>query len=132
VRLDLDRDLPPVRVDSILIQQVVLNLLRNAVQAIAEKASDRRDVIIETALAEDNLVRVAVCDSGPGVSQDLAARMFDPFVTTKPYGMGMGLAISQTIVARHGGRLWHAPAAAGGSVFQFTVPTTFAESPDGS
>ncbi len=128
----LDTGLPLVIVDPIQIQQVVLNLLRNAVQAVVEVSADQRRVTIWTARTDHDQVVVAVRDNGPGVSQKVVARLFSPFVTTKPYGMGMGLAISHTIVAHHGGRLWHKPEPAGGSVFQFTLPTTFTEGANGS
>lgn len=118
--LDLTPDLPPVLVDRVQIQQVLVNLLRNATEAMGE--SERRDLTLSTALSDEGMVKVSVADTGTGITDELAARLFKPFVTTKPGGMGIGLAISRSIIESHGGRLLMSPNAGGGTVFQFTLP----------
>lgn len=117
--LRLERGLPPVTIDKVQVQQVVLNLIRNAVEALAD--TERRELVIATTRAGDS-VEVAVHDSGPGLSEAVAESLFEPFVTTKPDGIGIGLPISQTIIAAHGGRLWSAPNSLGGVTFRFTLP----------
>jgi two-component system, LuxR family, sensor kinase FixL len=113
----LDVDL--VLADKVQVQQVLLNLMRNAVEAMA--ASPRRDLLLSTALAEGMAV-INVADSGPGIDAEMAAQLFQPFVTTKPHGMGVGLSISRTIVEAHGGRIWTEPNPGGGTIFRFTLP----------
>lgn len=117
--LDLAPGLPDVAVDRLQIQQVVINLVRNAIDAMA--ASPKRELSIRTRPTADG-VEVAVLDSGPGVAPDVEAKLFEPFVTTKADGMGVGLSICRTIVEAHGGRLWHEANPAGGAVFTFTLP----------
>ena len=119
VRLELSSDLPPVLVDRIQIQQVVLNLIRNSVEALA--GSERRELTIRTS-GSDGAVEVAVIDTGPGLAEAVAKQLFQPFVTTKPKGMGLGLSISRSIIDAHGGRLRASAAAGGGVSFQFTLP----------
>jgi signal transduction histidine kinase len=111
--------LPPVLVDRVQIEAVLHNLLANAVDAVKGRA-DARNVRIVTAPDAPGFVRIAVEDNGPGVAGDVAASLFEPFVTTKAKGMGLGLAISRSIVDAHGGRLWHEPRHPG-SAFCFTV-----------
>ena len=120
VSLRLSPDLPDVQVDRVQVQQVLLNLLRNAVEAMENQAT--RDLTVTAQMDVDG-VRISVADSGPGVPPEIAAQLFQPFVTTKPDGMGIGLSVCRTIVEAHGGRLWTEAAPAGGTVFQFTVPT---------
>ncbi|MGE0096050.1 MAG: ATP-binding protein [Alphaproteobacteria bacterium] len=119
--LDLAPGLPDVAVDRLQIQQVVINLVRNAIDAMA--ASSRRELSIRTRPAPDGGVEVAVIDSGPGLAPEIEGRLFEPFVTTKADGMGVGLSICRTIVEAHGGRLWHEVNPSGGAVFAFTLPT---------
>jgi len=118
----LDRSLPPVLVDAVQVQQVLLNLLRNAIEAIEQTPGPRRLVTIITHPTEPGTVTVEVADSGPGLDQDLVARLFQPFSTTKAAGMGLGLAICRTIIEAHGGRLWLAGNGPGGCAFRFTLP----------
>ena len=118
--LDLAPGLPDVAVDRLQIQQVVINLVRNAIDAMA--ASPRRELSIRTRPAADGSVEVAVIDSGPGLAPEVESRLFESFVTTKADGMGVGLSICRTIVEVHGGRLWHEANPAGGAVFAFTLP----------
>ena len=113
-------DLPFVLVDKIQIQQVVLNLVRNAVEALA--TSGDRDLTIETRAMGEGSIEIAVCDSGPGLADEIAGRLFQSFVTTKPEGMGVGLSICRSIVEDHGGRLSASRNAARGMTFRFTLP----------
>jgi two-component system sensor kinase FixL len=120
--------LPPVVVDRIQVQQVLLNLVRNALEAMtADEAagagfSRPRELVIAAALATPDRVMIEVADTGPGLEPEVAGRLFDSFVSTKPAGMGMGLSISRTIIEAHGGSLWAEPNSAGGTVFRFTLP----------
>jgi two-component system, LuxR family, sensor kinase FixL len=121
VRMELSSDLPPVLVDRIQIQQVVLNLVRNSMEALAE--SDRRELIIKTAQAHGGLVEVRVSDTGPGLAEEVAKQLFQPFVTTKAKGMGLGLSISRSIIDAHGGRMQASPNPTGGVTFSFALPS---------
>jgi len=105
------------------LQQVVLNLIVNAVQAIGAVAEGPRELFITTARAEPNGVLVAVKDSGPGLDPESLERLFDSFYTTKPGGLGMGLSICRSIIEAHGGRLWVTANLPRGAIFHFTVPT---------
>jgi len=126
VSLDLDRNLSPVLVDGVQIQQVVLNLVRNAVEAM--EAVERRELAVATRwIAGESLAEVRVADSGPGIARDIADRLFQPFVTTKKTGMGLGLSICREIVESHHGRLAAAPNPSGGTVFRLTLPLSPAE-----
>jgi two-component system sensor kinase FixL len=118
VRFDLDREVELVLADKVQIQQVVLNLLRNAIDAMT--GGERRDLIVSVA-AEGEMARISVADTGPGISADVADELFQPFVTTKRTGMGVGLSISRTIVEAHGGKIWVEDNPGGGAVFRFTL-----------
>jgi two-component system, LuxR family, sensor kinase FixL len=117
-RLDPKADL--VVADRIQIQQVLVNLIRNAIDVLAEW-SGRRELKIETVAKADSTVQISVTDSGSGLSSDVAAQLFQPFVTTKPKGMGLGLSICRTIVEAHGGKIWVEPCPSGGTIFRFTL-----------
>jgi two-component system sensor kinase FixL len=119
VSLEFDHNLPSVMVDPVQIQQVVLNLVRNAVEAMEEV--DRRELTITTAVAGDE-IEVSVADTGPGIAPELADRLFQPFVTTKKAGMGLGLSICREIVEAHHGHLTAVARPAGGTVFRLTLP----------
>jgi two-component system sensor kinase FixL len=122
--LDLASGLPPVTGDPIQLQQVLLNLVRNAIDALAESESAQREIVVRTSLSAGSDLEIAVIDRGPGVPADVALKLFSPFFTTKPQGTGLGLAISSTIVRTHGGRLGYRANPGGGACFYFTLPTT--------
>lgn len=119
----LKRELPQVHGDRVQLQQVVLNLIINALEAIAKSKNGARDLSVSSSQDEDDNVVIAVSDSGDGLDSANLDRVFDAFFTTKPDGMGMGLAISRTIIESHGGRLWATSNSPQGAVFQFTLPT---------
>lgn len=108
--------------DRIQIQQVLVNLIRNAADAMAAHGGERRDLTISTQMARDNLIEISVCDSGPGVAPEMLERLFSPFATTKREGLGFGLAISRRIIEAHGGQLSAEAAPDGGAIFRFTLP----------
>jgi C4-dicarboxylate-specific signal transduction histidine kinase len=122
LRTELSSALPHVLGDRIQLQQVVINLLINGVEAMASITDRPREIIIRSQLHEDGLVLAAVLDSGIGIDSETAEKLFSAFFTTKPSGMGMGLSISRSIIRAHGGRLWVSPNADHGAAFQFTVP----------
>jgi signal transduction histidine kinase len=119
------QDLPDVFVDRVQVEAVLHNLLANAIDALSRAEGERR-VRIDAAKADDGFVRIAVVDNGPGVAAEIEESLFDPFVTTKATGMGLGLAISRSIVDAHGGRLWYERRAPG-SAFCFTLPVASAQ-----
>lgn len=112
-----------VLADKVQVQQVVLNLVRNSIDAMSQPAVTRRELTISTEPTDDGMVRVTVEDTGPGIDPEIAERLFQPFITTKRTGMGVGLSISRTIVEAHGGHIWAEPRAAGGALFGFTLPS---------
>lgn len=118
--VDLQAGGPFVLVDRIQIQQVLLNLIRNAVQAMAD--TDFPHVRVSSEPGEDGMIVVTVADNGTGLSREVAARLFQPFLSTKADGMGLGLSICRTIIQAHGGKIWAGPSALGGAAFHFTVP----------
>jgi two-component system, LuxR family, sensor kinase FixL len=119
VSLRSDRDLPDIVVDKIQIQQVALNLIRNAVEAM--ETTSRRDLTIAVA-RRGEFAHFSVADTGTGISPEIADQLFQPFVTSKVNGMGVGLSICRTIIEAHGGHISARPNAGGGTVFEFTVP----------
>jgi signal transduction histidine kinase len=123
LRTELASALPPVLGDRVQLQQVVINLVMNALEAMAPVTDRPRDMLIRSQRDDPNEVLVAVRDSGMGIDSENAERLFNAFFTTKPTGMGMGLSISRSIIAAHGGRLWVSPNAEHGATFQFTLPS---------
>lgn len=122
IKLELAEAIPLVEVDRILIEQVILNLARNAIEAMAAVAPDKRQLVIKTAFASHDEVELVVEDSGPGIQAEEIEKIFEPFYTSKAHGMGMGLAISRSIIKAHQGRLWAVPNEYGGTTFTFTLP----------
>jgi two-component system sensor kinase FixL len=120
VLISIDPDLPNAVVDRVQIQQVLLNLIRNAMEAM--EGCEVRELSVGS-IVEDGAVLVSVADTGGGIAPEIEARLFQPFVTTKSAGMGIGLSVCRTIVEAHGGRIWVERNAAGGSAFRFTLPT---------
>jgi signal transduction histidine kinase len=118
----LARDLRPVRGDRIQLQQVILNLVINAVEATDANGTFPRQVVVETGMEDAIALRVTVRDSGGGLAPQELEKVFAPFYTTKPGGMGMGLAVSRSIIQTHGGQLWAMPNAPRGAAFSFTLP----------
>ena len=119
VTFQLDPRADLVLADKVQVQQVLINLMRNAIDAM--EASHRRELVVSTGTADDDMVTVSVADTGTGVAPEVAEQLFQPFVTTKRQGMGVGLSISRTIVEAHGGEIWLEPNPEGGTVFHFTL-----------
>jgi signal transduction histidine kinase len=115
-------DSPPIRCDRVQLKQVMLNLIVNAIQSMSGVEDGNRELHISTARIEPEGVCVAVRDTGPGLRPESLPRVFEPFYTTKPDGMGMGLSICRSIVEAHGGRLWATRCEPRGALFQFTIP----------
>jgi len=109
--------------DRVQLQQVVLNLIMNGIEAMADLMNGQRELQVRSANDQSGDVFVAVADSGPGLVLAQADRLFEAFFTIKPEGMGMGLSICRSIIDAHGGRLWASPNLPNGAVFQFTLPT---------
>lgn len=124
VSLRCDRDLPDILVDKIQVQQVALNLVRNAIEAM--ESSSRRELVL-TVDRQGDFAHFSVADTGTGITPEIAAHLFQPFVTSKVNGMGVGLSICRTIIEAHGGRIAASPNAGGGTVFEFTLPFTDSE-----
>jgi C4-dicarboxylate-specific signal transduction histidine kinase len=122
IKTDLAADLPPVTGDRVQLQQLLLNLVINALDAMSTVTDRPRIIRICTSAPNQKSILVVVEDSGTGLDPEQAARLFEAFFTTKPDGLGMGLSISRSIVESHGGRLWAAPNQGPGATFQFTLP----------
>jgi two-component system sensor kinase FixL len=122
-RLDPHWDL--VLVDKVQIQQILLNLIRNGIEAM--EGSARKELVIASAPHERKFVEISVADTGSGIAPEIASKLFQPFVTTKRQGMGVGLSISHSIVENHGGQMRAEPNTGGGTVFRFTLPAVTSE-----
>jgi two-component system, LuxR family, sensor kinase FixL len=125
VRFQFNPRVDTVLADRVQIQQVLLNLMRNAIEAM--DGAGRRELTISTVASDNEEVLVKVADTGAGIAADVADQLFQPFVTTKQHGMGVGLSISRTIVEGHGGRIWVEENPGGGAVFCFTLRTATSE-----
>ena len=122
LRLELASDLPKLMGDRVQLQQVVLNLMMNGIDAIAAADKTSRELLVSSWKQGEEEIGVRVEDNGVGLDPENAEKIFDPFFTTKPHGIGMGLSISRTIVESHEGKLWATVRPAGGTIFQFTIP----------
>jgi hypothetical protein len=123
IELVLAEDLPKADLDPVQIQQVFLNLVLNAMDAMAE-ASEPRQLTIRTIKQADSMIQMTVEDRGTGLTPEVAARIFEPFFSTKANGTGMGLAICRSIIEAHEGRIWATESAGGGTVFHITLPVS--------
>jgi signal transduction histidine kinase len=122
IRSQFADDLSPVSGDRVQLQQVVLNLVMNAMEAMSSVDDRPRELLITTRSIDADQVQVTVKDSGTGIDPNTLDKIFDPFYTTKPGGMGMGLSISRSILQAHGGRLWAAAKDGPGTIFHFSLP----------
>jgi len=121
LRVDVPSGVPDVRGDRVHLQQVLLNLLLNALDAVEGQPQERRGLVVRAVQTADGMVEFAVSDRGVGIPADHVPRLFDPFFTSKSGGTGLGLAISRTIVELHGGRIWVDDSVDGGATFRFTI-----------
>ena len=121
-KMQLAEGLPPILGDRVQLQQVILNLIMNAIEAMSEVSEGSRELLISTSEVESDGVLVAVSDSGPGLPPANLAHIFEAFYTTKSSGLGMGLSICRSIVEAHGGRLWAAPNQPRGAAFFVMLP----------
>jgi signal transduction histidine kinase len=119
IRIQLDPELPTTTADRVQLQQVLMNLMLNGIEAMQDTGGE---LAVASKRTEDGQLAISVGDTGIGLSSDEAERIFEAFFTTKPLGTGMGLSISRRIIASHGGRLWANPNTGRGTTFQFTLP----------
>jgi C4-dicarboxylate-specific signal transduction histidine kinase len=122
LHVSLDPATPSLKGDRTQLQQVVLNLLLNALEAAADAPNGERSVVVRTGRTAAGMVEIAVVDTGPGLPEELAERVFEPFFTTKTRGIGMGLSIARSIVSAHGGSIWAEKRPGGGAVFRLHLP----------
>ena len=122
LQTELGSQLPPVLGDRVQLQQVVLNLVMNGIEAMRNLDDRSRQLRIRSARDDSNQVVIAIADSGPGIDPQVIGKVFEPFYTTKPQGIGMGLAISRSIIEAHGGRIWAEPTTPHGATFQCALP----------
>jgi two-component system sensor kinase FixL len=122
LRLELTPALPAVSIDTVQLQHVIVNLVRNGLEAQAESSTETPELCLRTAVSADGEVEITICDNGPGLSAPALERLFDPFFSTKPEGTGLGLAISNTVVRAHDGSLGHRPNVPRGACFYIRLP----------
>ena len=120
VHMELGTDLAPVMIDRIQVQQVILNLIRNGIEAMQDEP--QRELRIATEQTDNDMILITVADTGPGLAPDVAGQLFQPFVTSKEKGMGLGLSICRSIIDAHGGKIWATPNPGPGVTFRFTLP----------
>jgi signal transduction histidine kinase len=125
LRFEFDDGARQVLVNRIQIQQVLVNLIRNAFEAMADL--EPREVTLTTRAVDNDMIEIAIADLGPGIPDDIAARLFEPFLSNKHDGMGLGLSISRSIIEAHNGRLTAEPRPGGGTIFRFTLPSGMAD-----
>jgi signal transduction histidine kinase len=123
VRTELNAELPKVMADSVQVQQVLMNLIMNGIDAMKD-VDQEREITIRSQWADNRMLMISVSDTGVGLPPQQEDRIFDAFFTTKPHGIGMGLRISRSIVESHGGRLWAAGNSPHGASFHFTIPAS--------
>ena len=129
LQTELASDLPLIMGDRVQLQQVILNLMMNAIDAMSQTGQSQRDLSVASVMDGSDAVLVTVRDSGPGLDETALERLFDAFYTTKPDGIGMGLAIARRIVEAHGGQIWATPNTPRGAKFEFRLPTDAPELP---
>ena len=122
LRLEPLQNSVPVRADQVQLQQVILNLLTNGMDAMEICAPGKRTLVVEGSLTRTSEVEISILDAGPGIPTDKLEGIFDAFFTTKPQGTGLGLSIARTIVESNGGKIWAENRAAGGAALRFTLP----------
>ena len=122
IRTDLSESMPLVKADRVQLQQVMLNLIINAMDAMTDTTTAKKEIVIRSRTSDSNEALIAVEDCGSGIKPEIAGKVFDPFFTTKPQGIGMGLSISRSIIESHEGHLWASANPDGGAIFEFTVP----------
>ena len=122
IRTDLSSAMPEIEADRVQLQQVILNLVMNAMDALNETSTSAKEIVIRSRQQGTGEVLIVVEDCGAGIRSETINKIFDPFFTTKPNGIGMGLSISRSIVESHHGRLWASPNPSGGAILQFTLP----------
>lgn len=122
LHIELAADLPQIHGDPVQLQQVLLNLIMNAVDAVNARGEGQRELLVTSGQEDPGRITVTVCDSGVGITPENMGRLFEPFFTTKSMGMGMGLSISRSLIERHGGRLWAVPNEGPGATFRFSLP----------
>jgi PAS domain S-box-containing protein len=131
VEIDIPRALPRVSADESQIEQVIVGLVRNALESMADTSHEARRLEIRAVQSAGNEIEFSVCDRGHGLSGEAAERLFEPFFSTKPFGLGMGLPISRSILQGHGGRIWVEPNTERGACFRFTLPIRLGEMSNG-
>jgi len=130
LEIQLSEHVPVILADRVELQQVILNLMMNAIEAMSGLSDGPRELLVRSGTDESKHVVISVQDSGPGFDSESLEHLFDAFYTTKPQGLGMGLAISRSIIDAHGGRLWATANTPCGAVFQFTLPIGSGNQPD--
>ena len=128
IRADLAGELPPVLADRTQLQQVLLNLIVNGMDAMEDTPEPSRQLTVKTGLNDGGSIEVAVSDRGCGIAPDDVGRLFEPFFTTKKEGMGLGLSIAQSIITASRGRIWAESNSGGGTTFRFSLPAARADS----